>query len=354
MTGFESIIDQKQPLGLLNTLLRSKNIPHALLFSGIEGIGKYTAAVTFAMACNCVGSDPGQLSEYKINNSGVIHQETKPKVFGKPCGSCRSCKKIQSDSHPDVLSIKPIGSFIKIDQIRGLYQTLTMKPYEGRYRVVIMTDAHCMNPSASNAFLKILEEPPEHTIFILITDKKSNLLQTVTSRCQHIQFKPISRSKLATMVSQKENTNMEDAIILATMAKGSLSKALSMNRSNWIGRRNWLISALGLDMSESNPSKSVRFLFAISAQLLKNREVLEDNLETIMSWLRDLIICKYQPENVIHKDLIDTLKNVSKKFTIKSLLHKIKEVQSTQLAMKRPNANMKLRLDLLMLKLAQP
>jgi DNA polymerase-3 subunit delta' len=229
-----------------------------------------------------------------------------------------------------------------------------MKPYEGRYRVVILTDAHCMNLSASNAFLKILEEPPEHTVFILITNKISNLLQTVTSRCQHIQFKPISRSRLATMVSQKENKEMDEAIILAAMAKGSLSKALSMNRSDWIGRRNWLISALGLDMSESKPSKSMRFIFSISAQLLKNRDILDDSLETITSWLRDLIVYKYQPEKVIHKDLIDIIKNVSKKFTIKSLLNKIKEVQSTQLAMQRPNANMKLALDLLILKLAQP
>jgi DNA polymerase-3 subunit delta' len=305
------------------------------------------------MACNCTDFDSGQLSEYGINHSGITHLDKEEPKSNIPCGCCRSCKKIQSGSHPDVLSIKPTGSFIKIDQIRDLYQTLTMKPYEARYRMVIMTDAQCMNSAASNSFLKILEEPPDQTILILIAEKKTDLLQTVISRCQHIRFKPISRNVLAAMLVKNGIKNSKDAFVLATMAKGSFAKALTMRRTDWMGRRNWLIKTIGLDQHGPTMTKPAGVLFSVSTQLLENRDTLEDCLETIKSWLRDLIIFKYQPDKIIHQDLMDKIKNVSNKFTIKSLFHKIEAVQSTQLSIQRSNTNVKLALDLLMLKLTE-
>lgn len=351
MTGFESIIDQKQPTGILRTLLRKKNIPHALLFTGIEGVGKYDAAITFAMACNCAGLDSGQLSGNEIDYSDINHQDKEQTTLGLPCGCCRACKKIQSDNHPDVLSIRPTGSFIKIDQIRALYQTLTMKPYEARYRVVIVAEAHRMNPAASNAFLKVLEEPPDQTVLILIAEKRSDLLKTVVSRCQNIKFNPISRNTLTAMLAEKEGNSSEDAFVLATMSKGSLSKARAMSRMGWIDHRNWLIKAIGLDQREAMAAKPAGFLFSVSAQLAENKDTLEDYLEMIKSWLRDLIIFKYQPEKIIHQDCATTIKNISKKFTVNALLHKIESVQSTQLAIQRSNTNAKLAVDILMLKL---
>ena len=82
---------------------------------------------------------------------------------------------------------------IKIDQIRELCQVLTMKPYEARVRVVIIADAHTLNPAAGNALLKMLEEPPARTVLILTAPQTGDLLPTIVSRCQHIRFKPIAR-----------------------------------------------------------------------------------------------------------------------------------------------------------------
>ena len=159
------------------------------------------------------------------------------------------------------------------------------------------------------------------------------------------------------MLAEKESKSPEVALILAEMAKGSFTKALAMSRADWMNRRNWLIKAIGLDQHETPPKRdSLRpagILFSVSAQLLKNRDLLDDYLEMIKSWLRDLIIFKYQPEKIIHQDLADNIKNVSKKFTIKSLLHKIEAVESTQLAIGRSHTNVKLTLDLLMLKLTK-
>ncbi len=349
MTDFESIIDQKQAIGFLTTLLKKENIPHALLFTGIDGVGKHDAAMTFAMACNCAEFDSWKC---EIEDSNANHHSKEKTAVGIPCGCCRSCKKIQSNSHPDVLSITPSGSFIKIDQVRALYQTLTMKPHEARYRVVILAEAQRMNLAASNAFLKILEEPPDQTVLILIAEKKPDLLQTVVSRCQHIRFNPISRNTLASMLNEKEGRNPDDAFVLAAMSKGSLSKALAMSRTGWTNRRNWLIKAISSDPDDPMAARPAGLLFSIAAQLSENRDTLEDDLETMKSWFRDLIIFKYQPEKIIHRDLLNQIKTVSKKFTMNSLLHKMEAIKSAQFLIQRSNTNIKLVMDMLMLKLA--
>ena len=84
-----------------------------------------------------------------------------------PCGCCKSCRKIQTGNHPDIIQVKPFGPLIRIGQIRDLCRILAMKPYEARYRVVIISHAQAMNPAAGNALLKVLEEPPDRTILIL-------------------------------------------------------------------------------------------------------------------------------------------------------------------------------------------
>ena len=155
------------------------------------------------------------------------------------------------------------------------------------------------------------------------------------------------------MLAEKKGNRPEEAFVLAAMSKGSLSKALDMSRIDWISRRNWLIKAVGLDQCKPIRVKPTGLLFSISAQLSENKDTLEDCLEIIKSWLRDLIIFKYQPEKIIHRDCADKIKNLSNEFTTNSLLHKIEAVQLTQLTIQRSNTNMKLALDLLMLKLIE-
>jgi DNA polymerase-3 subunit delta' len=226
--GFESIIEQDLPVRLLNTFLQNGTIPHALLFTGIEGVGKESTALAFAMACNCAGEDS---------------KPTRPES-DIPCGNCKSCRKIEAGNHPDIIRVKPSGPFIKINQVRSLCQTLAMKPYEARRRVVIITEAQAMNPAAGNALLKMLEEPPLRTILILVATHTSDLLPTIVSRCQQIRFKPISNQHLESVLVERHGLDPGDAIIITTMAGGSLSRALHMHRTHWVNRRNWLIKEM--------------------------------------------------------------------------------------------------------------
>ena len=331
MPGFESIIDQDRPVRILTTFLQNGTIPHALLFTGIEGVGKESTAVAFAMACNCAGEIPSP-----------IRQET-----SSSCGICKPCRKIEAGNHPDIIRVKPSGPFIKIDQIRSLCQTLAMKPYEAKRRVVIMTNAQEMNPAASNALLKMLEEPPVSTILILVATHTSALLPTVVSRCQQLRFKPISSKYLESVLVQKHGLDAGDAMIITTMAGGSLSRALRMHRTHWINRRNWLIKEM-----DALSTGSVNRLLAFGEQLSKNKDALQDSLEVMKSWLRDLAVGQLNPERVINQDLAQKIQQTSQSMSIAALLDKIDMIQATQNTI-RTGTNLRLALETMVLKLAR-
>ena len=307
-------------------------------------MGKQRAAAILAMALNCAanreGSDAERVDAGPPDLSGV-----KPSFTIQPCGSCKSCRKIESGNHPDIIRLKPSGPFIKIDQIRTLCQTLAMKPYEAAMRVVIISDAQAMNPAAGNALLKMLEEPPLQTILVLISAHTSDLLPTVVSRCQPIRFNPISKTNLAALLVREHGMDAGDAIIIAAMSAGSLSRALRMYRSNWIGRRHWLISEL-----DSLSAGSLNRQLAFGDQLAKNKDDLPDTLAVLKSWLRDLVVAKLHPERMVNHDQASKLQQTSQVMSLTSLLSKFETIQSTQNAI-QAGTNIRLAMESMVLNL---
>ena len=329
MPGFESIISQKAPLEILTTFIHKGNIPHALLFYGINGVGKRAAAKLFSMALNCHGERAGSYPSEK------------------PCGVCRSCGKIRSGNHPDVIHIKPSGQFIRIFQIRELLDTLSLKPYEAVMRVVVLSDAHTMNPEAANALLKMLEEPPDQTVFILTTEQLVDLLPTVVSRCQKIRFKPVSRENLKRLLTEEHSLATDAAQVVAAMANGSHTKAVQMVQSDWMNKRNWLIEEM-----ESLISKPMNTPMMLAEKLSNEKATLMDSLDIMMSWLRDVLIYKFNPQKILNTDLQDRIQSASERYSADVLLLKIKHILQTQRDI-RANANLRLALDTLIYKLAQ-
>jgi DNA polymerase-3 subunit delta' len=350
MPGFKSILGQQKPIRLLKMLLRNEAIPHALLFIGIDGVGKGTTAKMFAMACNCMATKYKHLS---IREDASSVQCTAPDVMAEidACGCCKSCRKIETGSHPDIIVVEPTGPYIRINQIRNLCNILAMKPYEARLRVVIIKDAQAMNPSAGNALLKVLEEPPSRTVLILTAMQTSDLLPTIVSRCQHIRFSPIPDYHLKTLLIEKQGADSDLAEIITIMANGSLSKALSMMRSmkktNWIKRRAWLLNEI-----ESLSLMSVPSRLAFAETLSKNKETLADSLEVMKSWFRDLVIHRIHPGKVMNKDVIEKIHKNSKKMTLESLLSKIEDIHLAQRNIQL-NANLRMTLEVLMMRLAK-
>lgn len=297
--GFASIIDQERPVRILTTLLRRGNIPHALLFTGIDGVGKKEAAVALAMASNCqvvgaVEPRPDRPSDTGGHRSPVADPAKTP----GGCGTCKACRKILSGNHPDLLWIKPTGAAIKIGQIRELAQRVALKPYEANCRVVIVAEADKMNAAASNALLKMLEEPPAGNLFILTAPQPGDLLPTVASRCQHIRFGPLSRVALQRSLSTRPDVAESETELIAALAGGSASRAEQMVQTNWLMMRNWLI-----DQMMTLSLKRINHLLALAEFLAGDRNRLQDSLEIMQTWLRDLLVHPYDPAKMLNADL---------------------------------------------------
>jgi DNA polymerase III subunit delta' len=346
--GFKSLIDQEKPIRILTTLLKNGTLPHAFLFTGTEGVGKQAAAIALAMASNCqeeiAGLKAAVQSEPTLDNPPVKSDG----ISIDSCGVCKSCKKIASGKHADIIRIQPSGSFIKIAQIRELVHTLAMKPYEAKIRMAIITEAQALNEAASNALLKILEEPPERTMLVLIATNKSGLLPTIVSRCQQVAFNPISKKNIAHWLKEEHKLADETAGIIAAMANGSYSRAQTMVCSNWLRRREWLLEEI-----EALSMQKMDHLFALAEKISGERQALSDTLELIKVWFRDLIIAQYEPAKIINYDVAAKIKIAAKKNTVPTLLSKVNAVQLFQNRLKA-NTNLRLAMEGLLIQLAQP
>ena len=345
MPGFESIVDQEKPVRLLSNIIQKGKIPHALLFTGIEGVGKRKTANVFAMACNCLVSTQ---SNGQFSDPGMDHKTEGGSAW--PCGTCKSCKKIISGNHPDVISIQPDKTHIRIGKIRDLCHILAMKPYEARYRVVIISDAQALNPEAGNSLLKVLEEPPDRTILVLTASHLHDLLPTIASRCQHIRFNPISQDVLTDYLVTQKGVSAGEADLLARLAKGSLTQALSFVASGWIEQRTWLLQMMGKESSGGTLLARVTTRLAVSERLAQNKDRLADTLDILKLWFRDLMIFPLAPDMVVNKDLTGMMKRISNETVMDDLISAYDAIQSAQEKI-NSNANPRLTLDVMMMKL---
>ena len=319
---FESIIGQERPIRFLTRMLQKGSIPHAMLFTGIDGVGKQTTARALGMALNC------------LSPVGV-----------SACGECPSCQKVSSGAHPDMITIQPEGAFIKIDQVRALSRQLRFAPLEGNWRVVIINDAQAMNLEASNAVLKILEEPPKGTVIILTASQTTDLLPTVLSRCQQIAFRPIPYEKITQVLEEIRGLDRQTAKTLAVSTKGSLGKALSLHEEKWSTWRAHLVGQIA-----SLSIGSIQPVLAYADSLARDKDRLADSLDIIMAWFRDLLMCEVCPQRVINQNLITKIEEASRGRSVNELLEKVAAVHRAQTAISQ-NSNVRLALEVMMMRL---
>jgi DNA polymerase-3 subunit delta' len=331
--GFSDIIGQKRPIRLLQTFLRRATLPHALLFTGIAGIGKRSTAKAVAMALNC-----------RAAGNGVQSAEA--------CGRCQPCRQILADNHPDIIQIAPRAGTLRIDQVRKLLGLLAMKPHSAKQRVVIIADSHSMNPEAANALLKVLEEPPANTTLILTAIQKSDLLPTILSRCRHISFHPLDENELTAHLISARHVDDTVARQAAAMAAGSLVHAERMADMNWQRQRQWVIRASGLEAPVKAASRSMTEALAFSAQLSGRKDQVQELLDVLKIWIRDLIVWPYQPSLILNTDYQQRLGPLRAALDDTCLLALWMSVEKAQKAI-AARANLRLTLDVMVISMSK-
>ena len=203
--ALRDVLGQERAKRFLRHLLHLGKLPHAVLLSGMAGIGKATLAREFAKLLNCL--DPQQ---------------------GDACEACASCLKMRDGHHPDLVWIKSEGAFIKLDQIRSLKQRLAFRPFEGRWRIVVIEEAQELREEAGNSLLKLLEEPPRQNLFLLTTLEPQMLLPTIVSRCCHVRLQPLEEVWIERYLTETQGLSPVQAQQLATLAEGSLERAKAL------------------------------------------------------------------------------------------------------------------------------
>ncbi len=206
---FDDVSGQLAVTQTLKTQLLTGKMSHAYLFTGSRGTGKTSCAKILAKAVNCLHPDNGN-----------------------PCNSCEACRAIDSGSCMDVLEIDA-ASNNGVDNVRDLRDDAVYTPSQVKMRVYIIDEVHMLSISAFNALLKIIEEPPEHLLFILATTELHKVPATILSRCQRFSFRRISQEDIAARlqyVAYQENIELEDAAarVIARLADGGMRDGLSL------------------------------------------------------------------------------------------------------------------------------
>ena len=207
---FDSVVGQSALTTTLKNAVKSGKLAHAYLFCGPRGVGKTTCARIFAKVINCLNPTP----------------------TGDACGECESCKAFDEGRSLNIFELDA-ASNNGVEQIKQLMEQTRIPPQTGKYKVFIIDEVHMLSTQAFNAFLKTLEEPPQHVIFILATTEKHKILPTIISRCQIYDFERMTVQNIINhlkSVAEKEGYTYEDEAlnVIAEKADGGMRDALSI------------------------------------------------------------------------------------------------------------------------------
>lgn len=236
---------QQQIFEQLQQLIRLQRVSHAYIFAGPKGVGKTKVALQFAMTLNC--------------------QNDKSAEQYEACGKCSNCLRIASGSHPDVLWIAPDGRSVKIDQIRQMQKDIGFKSVDVRYKLFIIEQTESLTEQAANSLLKLLEEPINNIISILLVENHQQLLPTIRSRAQLFSFQP------------------QEAFVMLEASVEQGSDLIAMLKS------------VVVEWTEEIVNRKYAAIHRVGRQLTKEAEI-KDNIQLLLDmlllWYRDLLDIK--------------------------------------------------------------
>jgi DNA polymerase III subunit delta' len=317
---WDVVFKQEKAKSILENICRSRRVPHAFLFSGIEGVGKYFTAIQFAKYLN-IKNNPSYSETIQKRISQLQEPYLKliiPLPRGKGENSDDSATEKLSkevlETVTEEIQKKIINPYyqikidnantIKINSIREIKKFVTTTLEEVAYRFIFILNADLMNDQAQNALLKNLEEPPEGIIFILITSEKESLLQTIQSRCWQIDFEPLSVESVRDIMIKHFMVEQNLALSIANLSEGSSSNAISLLSQDYKILLDKSVSILRFSLGKKYAS-AYRELISFMLYSPQNSIIILTRL--IKNWLNDTIKNKYLSTNYYFKDYEDTL-----------------------------------------------
>lgn len=281
-------MEERQPalLELFSRTFQNKRLGHAYLFEGARGTGKKEMARWIAKLLFCQAP-----------------------ADGKPCQSCRNCRRMDEQELPDLIELEPDGQSIKVDQIRQLKAEFHKSKVEASKKVYIVEDAEKMTISAANSLLTFLEEPGAETYIFLLTTAKENILPTIRSRCQIIHFQPLKRDVMTELLLQ-EGIAKSDAEVLAAVTNDlAEAKELAADEQfRLLREKTWS----WFQLLVAGDAMAFLYVQMNLLEAVKDRAHGFTCLDLLLFHYRDLLYVSYQQEkNIIHQQYLHTYQSMA-------------------------------------------
>ncbi|MGB2765010.1 MAG: DNA polymerase III subunit delta' [Candidatus Aminicenantaceae bacterium] len=313
---FKDILGNDRVKKVLRKALQKNKVPNSMLFCGPEGVGKKSMALMVAKAMNC---------KRKKDDA---------------CESCSSCRAINAKNFPDVIEILPEKNVVKIEQMRILRKLAYLKPMLGKKRIFIVPEAEKMQEPAANSLLKILEEPPLFSYILLVTHNPFLILPTIKSRCQILNFSPVSREDIGKNLVEK-GFDEEKARILSLFVHGNLKQAMALEWEEVKAKRE---QAWQLFLSLIKKENIAGFLrnYAYSYRGLVKEEW-KQIMQILSSFCRDLILLQEKSDVrfLMNPDYEEQLRKTESLLSSESLINFLTKIDYAIYGLEK-NLNMNL------------
>lgn len=365
--SFSEFIGNARVVTALRGMFAGERVPHAMLFSGPRGVGKFTLARMFAQAANCERLRDDFCGECASCLRIGLLADTRPLIEqglaqrgDRPDSATVERVPLLLETHPDVWAIVPdpvrpkdpvARPVLHVGQLRAIQRAAYFKP-QGRRRVFILDGAETMRWDLASIFLKVLEEPPESATLILLAPSPFQLLSTIRSRCLQFSFSPLAAAEVENILSARTEMNAADRKLAAQLSEGSPGAAMALDLESAVKLRRDCLTVL----ERSLDLRGVSNLFASTSGLAKSQEIAFENvLEVFYSLLTDLLdLSSSSTKKVLRNPALGRdLESLSKKVDL-AWISKAVEGFDALHARTRRNINRSLGMDAVAISLARP
>ncbi|MGO8785992.1 MAG: ATP-binding protein [Terriglobia bacterium] len=318
--GFDSFIGNPQAVEAVREMLATGRVPGSLLFAGPEGVGKKTLALMLAKALVCERGEGDFCDQCSRCRKTEQMFTAAREDLARRRESKDTARRVEGLVYFDLQIIEPLTKFILTEQIRQLRAIAYTRPFEFPRRIFIVDEAQTIHWQAVDLLLKVLEEPPESTSFILICPNAFELRSTIRSRCARVAFQPVDPTLIQDLLAREMKLTDPQKALAARVAAGSVARALTFDPAEYERRRQPWLDFLEAMARRGAPGAAVdwRLVFDSARALAENRDDFEGTLKVGYSLLSDLMHVLLNPaaQAVVNVDLTARLKGWAPKLTL--------------------------------------